>query len=200
MAAATGWRRRTATKTRWVAGDRGGRRLAAGRAVIRPELRDWAARHAELLIAGAIALAGLWLALRGGWFFGVLGGLAALVGVALLVGAVRRLPFRRAVASPGMVEIDEGAIRYYGARTLGGEIALRDLVQIRLLMVAGHPHWQLRNQRGEALLVPVDAAGSEALAHAFTALDGLDMGSVALALQHLSSGSATMRTVWTKPH
>ena len=167
--------------------------------MIRPELRDWAARHAEALVAAAIALAGLWLALRGGWFLGFLGVVAALVGLALLVGALRRLPFRRNIASPGMVEIDEGAVRYFGAQTLGGEIALHDLVQIRLLQLQDHPHWQLRNRQGEALLVPLDAAGADALAHAFTALEGLDMGALASALEHVSDGAATMRTVWTRP-
>lgn len=167
--------------------------------VIRSETRDWIARHGEALIAAAILLAGLWLALRGGWFFGILGGLAALVGVSLLIGALRRLPFRRAIAAPGMVEVDEGAIRFYGASTLGGEIALRDLVEIRLLLVLGQPHWRLRNRHGEALLVPVDAAGAEALVHAFTALEGLDMGALSHALQQLSAGKATMRTVWRMP-
>lgn len=166
--------------------------------MIRPDLRAWAVRRSEVLVAGAILLAGLWLALRGGWFFAALGGLVLLVGLSLLLGAIRRMPFRRGIAAPGMVEVDEGAIRYYGAAVLGGEIALRDLVEIRLLRLKGQGHWRLRSANGEALLVPVDAAGSEALAHAFTALPGLDMGAVSAALAHVADQADAVRTVWRR--
>lgn len=167
--------------------------------MIRPELRAWAARWSEALVATAILLAGLWLALRGGWFFAALGGLVLLVGLSLLLGAIRRLPFRRRIDAPGVVEVDEGAIRYYGAAVLGGEIALRDLVEIRLLRLKGRGHWRLRSASGEALLVPVDAAGAEALAHAFTALPGLDMGTVSAALAHVADQPDAVRTVWRRP-
>lgn len=167
--------------------------------MIRPALRDRAARWSETLVASAILLAGLWLSLRGGWFFAVLGGLVLLVGLSLLLGAVRRLPFRRRVGAPGLVEVDEGAIRYYGAAVLGGEIALRDLVEIRLLRLKGQGHWRLRSVSGEALLVPVDAAGSDALAHAFTALPGVDMGTVSAALAHVADQADAVRTVWRRP-
>lgn len=167
--------------------------------VIRPELRARVAPWSETLVAAAILLAGLWLSLRGGWFFAALGGLVLVVGLSLLIGAVRRLPFRRGIAAPGLVEVDEGAIRYYGAAVLGGEIALRDLVEIRLLRLKGRGHWRLRNLAGEALLVPVDAAGSDALAHAFTALPGLDMGAVSAALAHVADQSDAVRTVWRRP-
>ncbi|MCZ0960330.1 hypothetical protein [Paracoccus benzoatiresistens] len=167
--------------------------------MIRPELRAWLSRRSESLVATAILLAGLWLAFRGGWFFAALGGLVLLVGLSLLIGAIRRLPFRRGINAPGMVEVDEGAIRYYGAAVLGGEIALRDLVEIRLLRLKGRGHWRLRSASGEALLVPVDAAGAEALAHAFTALPGLDMGIVSAALAHVADQPDTVRTVWRRP-
>ena len=166
--------------------------------MIRSGLRDWTARRSEALVAGAILLAGLWLALRGGWFFALCGGLVLLVGVSLLIGAIRRLPFRRQIAAPGVVEVDEGAIRYYGAAVPGGEIALRDLVEIRLLRLKGHGYWRLRSTTGEALLVPVDAAGADALADAFTALPGLDMGTVSAALAHVADQPDAVRTVWRK--
>ena len=167
--------------------------------VIRADLRDRASRWSESVVAAAILLAGLWLALRGGWFFALLGGLVVLVGLSLLIGAVRRLPFRRRIEAPGLVEVDEGAIRYYGAAVLGGEIALRDLVEIRLLRLKGRGHWRLRSTTGEALLVPVDAAGSETLADAFTALPGLDMGGISAALAHVADQPDAVRTVWRRP-
>lgn len=167
--------------------------------MIRPELRRWLSLHAEALAALAVVLAGLWLVLRGGWFFAILGAAVLLVGAALLIGAWRRLPFRRRIDAPGMVEIDEGAVRYYGAAVLGGEMALRDLTEIRLLRLRGHGHWRLRNLRGEALLIPVDAAGAEAMADAFTTLPGLDMGAVSAALAHVADQPDAVRTVWRRP-
>lgn len=167
--------------------------------MIRPDLRAWAARRSEAIVATLILLGGLWLALRGGWFFRAVGVLVLLVGLSLLIGAIRRLPFRRGIAAPGVVEVDEGAVRYYGAAVLGGEIALRDLVEIRLLRLKGQGHWRLRSATGEALLVPVDAAGSDALAHAFTALPGLDMGAVSAALAHVVDQHDAVRTVWRRP-
>ena len=87
---------------------------------------------------------------------------ALAVAVAWGIDARRRMRFRREIAAPGVVELIEGAIRYYGARALGGEIALRDLVEVRLLTLRGHPHWRLRSDAGEALLIPVEAAGAAA--------------------------------------
>lgn len=167
--------------------------------MIRAELRALAARWSEALTALAVCVFALWLALRGGWFFALLGALAGLVGAALLIGAWRRLPFRRPVDAPGVVEVVEGAVRYYGAATLGGEIALRDLAEIRLLRLRGHGHWRLRSGAGEALLIPVDAAGAEALADAFTALPELDMGAVSAALAHVADQPDAVRTVWRRP-
>lgn len=164
--------------------------------MIRPELRKWLSRWSEALIAAALSLAGLWLMLRGGWFFALIGALVGLVGAALLIGAWRRMPFRRHISAPGVIEIDEGIIRYYGATDLGGEIALREVTEIRLVRLAGRGHWRLRATNGEALLVPVDAAGADGLAHAFTALPGVDMGALSAALAQVADQDDAVRPIW----
>jgi hypothetical protein len=167
--------------------------------MIRPEIRDWISRWSEVLIAGLVTLAGLWIALRGGWFLAAVGLALAGIGATLMLGARRRIPFLRPVAAPGVVEIDEGAIRFYGAVALGGEIPLRDLTEIRLMRLKGHAHWRLRSSTGEALLIPVDAAGAERLADAFTSLPGLDMGSISTALAQVDHQLDAVRTVWRRP-
>lgn len=166
--------------------------------MIRPELRQSFGRHAELIIFVGLTGLGLWLAFRGGWFLALVGGAVVLVGAVLALGALRRGAFRRPVAAPGVVEVVEGAIRYHGATELGGEIALRDLTEIRLLRVRARAHWRLRSHTGEALLVPADAAGAEALADAFTALPGLDMRAVSAALAHVADQRDAIRTVWRR--
>lgn len=167
--------------------------------MIRPDLRALMARHSETLIYGALTLAALWVALWGGWFWAVLGGGGALVAGSLALGAMRRTAFRRPVAAPGLVEVVEGAIRYYGATEMGGEMPLRELAEIRLLRLNGRAHWRLRSQDGQALLIPADAAGAGGLADAFTALPGLQMGAVSNALARIAQDGDAMRTVWRRP-
>lgn len=163
--------------------------------MIRPELLKRARRWTEPLVALLGAITGLWMAGWGGWFFAGLGLLLCFAGLAWLLAALRRLPFRRDSKGPGLVEIDEGAIRYYGARLLGGEIALRDLTEIRLLTLQGRPHWRLKSADAQALLIPLDAAGAATLADAFAALPGIRMGEISSALQHPHDAG---RTLWVR--
>ncbi|WP_372802972.1 hypothetical protein [Paracoccus seriniphilus] len=169
-----------------------------GGEMIREPVRQLLSRWGEAIAAACVTLGGLWLIWLGGWFFLALGGMVAMVGLVLLIGAWRRIPFRRQIAAPGVVEVVEGAVRYFGANELGGEIALRDLVEIRLIRLNGQGHWRLRSIGGEALLIPVDAAGAEMLAHAFTALPGLQMGAVSSALAHVAEQSDAIHTVWRR--
>lgn len=163
--------------------------------LIRPELAARLRPWREVLSAAAVALAGVWVWSLGGLILQPIG-LAILAFAALWgLGAWRRRRFQQEVAAPGVVEIEEGAIRYYGARVLGGEVALRDLKDIRLIRLRGHAHWRLRTTGGEALLIPVEAAGAPALADAFAALPAFDLGRAAAAL----SGDAAFATVWERP-
>ena len=163
--------------------------------MIRPELiahfRPWR----EVGAAALTGAFGIWVFAQGGLFFQPLGG--AILAFAALwgLGAWRRRRFAAPVGAPGFVEVEEGAIRYYGARALGGEVALRDLAQIRLIRLDGHAHWRLKTQAGEALLIPVEAAGAAALADAFAALPGFDLGTASAAL----AANDAFRTVWQRP-
>lgn len=166
--------------------------------MIRPELRDSLRRHSEAIVSAAVAVLGIWIATRGGWFWGVLGAGLAGVGAVLALGAVRRSFFHRDVASPGLVEVVEGAVRYWGTDSMGGEMALSDLSEIRLIDLRGHAHWRLRGAGPEALLVPVDAQGAEALADAFARLPGIDMGVLAQAMR--VSDAPRLAVLWRRPH
>ena len=110
--------------------------------------------------------------------------------------ARRRMRFAHDALGPGMVELDEGAIRYLSPnRLLGGEISLRELAEIRLMRLNDRRHWRLKSSDGQALLIPLDAAGAEYLASAFAALPGIDMGRVSGAL---APDAPTIQTVWTR--
>lgn len=164
--------------------------------MIRPEiaarLRPWR----EVLIALAVCAFGLWVFSRGGLFFQPLGLAILAVAAIWVVTALRKRRFLREVAAPGLVEIDEAAIRYYGARILGGEVSLNDLSEIRLLRLSGKAHWRLKTADGQALLIPLNAAGAEALADAFATLPGIRMGHISAAIGDPATG---MQTLWTRP-
>lgn len=162
--------------------------------LIRPELAARLRPWREVMAAAMLGAFGLWVIRLGGLLFQPLGAAIVAIAAAWGLGAWRRMRFARAVAAPGVVEIVEGAVRYDGVRILGGEIALRELDDIRLLRLNGHPHWRLRTSAGEALLIPVEAAGAAALADAFAALPGFDLGTAAAALD----GTAAFTTVWKR--
>ncbi|HWL57135.1 MAG TPA: hypothetical protein VNQ78_10765 [Paracoccus sp. (in: a-proteobacteria)] len=164
--------------------------------MIRPELAEKLRPWAETLSALAAMAFGFWVISLGGWVFWPLGGLIAAVSGAWALDARRRMRFRRSVTAPGVIELDEGAIRYLSPdRILGGEIALRDLSEIRLMRLSGRSHWRLKSVDGQALLIPVDARGAELLASAFAALPGLDMGRVSAAL---AEDGPAIQTLWRR--
>ncbi|TQS71422.1 hypothetical protein ERN12_10335 [Rhodobacteraceae bacterium] len=164
--------------------------------MIRPELSRALRRHQEVIAAGLAALFGLWLVWLGGLILGPLGVICIIGALCWAVIAWRRGRFQREIAGPGMVEIDEGQIGYFGAgRMLGGQIALHDLAEIRLLCLHERHHWRLKSADGQALLVPVDAAGAGRLYDAFASLPDIEMGRLTAALDQ----RVTAQTLWTRP-
>jgi hypothetical protein len=116
--------------------------------VIRPELaarlRPWAETGAAL----AATAFGLWVFSLGGWILWPLGAVIAVAAALWALDARRRMRFAHEALGPGMVELDEGAIRYLSPnRLLGGEISLRELAEIRLMRLNGRRHWRLKSTR-----------------------------------------------------
>ena len=168
--------------------------------LIRPDLARRLAPLRPALAAVAVMGLGVWVFTLGGWVFWPLGAAIAALGAAWLVVELAHIRLAGRRGGPGLVELDEGALRYYAARALGGEVALRDLAEIRVLRLHGRPHWRLRTRGGEALLVPADAAGADGLADAFAALPGADLGRIAAALARAEAeGGPAVLTVWTAP-
>ncbi|MFT4013140.1 MAG: hypothetical protein QM682_07005 [Paracoccus sp. (in: a-proteobacteria)] len=158
--------------------------------MIRPELRPWT----ETALALGATGFGLWVFSLGGWVFWPLGALIAGAAALWALDAWRRRRFRGRADAPGLVELDEGAIRYLTPNSfLGGEMALRDLSEIRLLRLNGAVHWRLKSRDGQALLIPRDAAGAERLAGAFASLPGADLGRISAAL---TAEGPAVQTLW----
>ncbi|MDI3338207.1 hypothetical protein QKW60_17495 [Defluviimonas aestuarii] len=149
--------------------------------LIRPEIVRGLRRWREVIAAVALGLAGLWLASLGGWLLQGIGLILVALALGWSVIAWRRLRFLRGVAAPGVVEVDEGQVGYFGPN-FGGFIALADIAELRLAEVGGTRHWRMRTHGGEVLTVPVDAAGAERLYDAFATLPGIDMAALTAAL------------------
>lgn len=149
--------------------------------LIRPAALATLSRWREVAFGGIITLLGLWIATRGGPILLAAGLALAVLGAGLTLTAFRRLRFQQDISAPGLVEVIEGEVRYFGP-SFGGAVSLADLTEIRLLALRGRRMWRLKQSDGQALLIPIDAAGAEALYDGFTSLPGLDMGAVLAAL------------------
>ncbi|WP_146136684.1 hypothetical protein [Aliiruegeria haliotis] len=137
---------------------------------VRPEVRAVVARWRDVLVSLGVALVGLWLISLGGVVLGAIGGAVTLAALALGLIALRRMRFRMEIEAPGVVEIDEGRISYMGPIT-GGAVGVSALREIEVLDVAGQRRcWRLVQDDGQALLVPLAAAGAEQLYDVFSTL------------------------------
>lgn len=149
--------------------------------MIRPAVKAHLHRWREVIAAALLLLFAGWLVRLGGWLLQGIGLILAALALGWTVIAWRRMRFLRGGAAPGVVEVDEGQVGYWGLNT-GGFIALADLAELRLAEVGGTRHWRLRTHGGEVLMVPVDAAGAERLYDAFATLPGIDMAALTAAL------------------
>lgn len=139
---------------------------------LRPEVAAMLTRWREVIAALAVIALGLWIAAGPGIVVQGLGYvLAAMAGLSL-IPAVRRARFASDGQGPGVVQVVEGRILYMGPLT-GGAVSVGDLTSVALRREpTGHAAWLL-SEPGLTLVVPVDAAGADALFDAFTSLPGL---------------------------
>ena len=139
---------------------------------LRPEAKAELWRWREVLGGAAVALFGLWLVMGPGLLLAVPGYALIAAGIAFVWLGVQRGRFRKSGLGAGAVQVDEGQIAYFGPLT-GGVVALREMERLSLERGAYPAHWQLEQPGQNAVMIPVDAAGSDALFDAFAALPGL---------------------------
>lgn len=139
--------------------------------LIRPEARATLWRWREVLAGTALLGLGLWW---GGGTSGILpwiGGIVGLAGAALVLAGLQRARFRTGSGGPGVVQVDEGRIAYFGPLT-GGAVALSEIAAVTLDQSGRPGHWVLSQPGQPDLHVPLNAEGAEALFDAFAALPG----------------------------
>jgi hypothetical protein len=161
---------------------------------LRPEALAALRRWRETALALVAASFGLWLTLRGGVFYGVLGAVVIAASLGLALTAWRRLRFGIGGAAPGLVQIDEGAIAYFGPET-GGIVALSELEQVEALTEEGRLAWRLTQSDGRGVTIPAEARGAEALFDVLAALPGVTPGQILAVRQ---SPPAGRRRIWRR--
>ncbi|MCL3881856.1 hypothetical protein [Marivita sp. GX14005] len=150
---------------------------------IRPEAGAVLRRWREALAGLAIALLGLY------WIFGTSPGLLMWVGyLTLAIGGLlsfaglQKGRFRHGGGGPGLVQIVERRIAYFGPLD-GGIVDLDALTSLTYDPTQKPAHWVLTHQGGAPLHIPVTAEGADALFDAFASLPGLAPGRLAAVSQ-----------------
>lgn len=161
--------------------------------MIRPEalshLRNWR----DTLIGLALLAAGVWLTARPGYILPGLGAILAIAGLALTVIGTRRARFLARGDGPGVVQVIEGQIGYFGPHA-GGIVAIDEIT--RLWLSADGSTWRIRDADGRHLSIPRAARGAEQLFDAFAALEGIDIAQV---LRHIEAApSLTDQLIWQR--
>ncbi|MGR3622678.1 hypothetical protein [Pseudophaeobacter sp.] len=139
---------------------------------IRPEARVAIWRWRELIVAALMLLVGLKWAFTSFGVTAATGWALIVIGLVIAVIGAQRLRFRLGAGGPGVVQVDEGQIAYFGPLT-GGAVAASELLRLRLDHTAKPPHWVLEQEGQAPLAIPVNAEGHEALFDVFAALPGL---------------------------
>ncbi len=176
--------------------------------MIRPELRDALYRRREVAGLAALSVPGLWMVWQGGYLLLPLGIMLIAASVTLAWLAERRLRFVQPAAAPGVIEVVEGQIGYFGP-AFGGMIAIDDLAELRLVSAGARRLWRLTTAEGETLLIPIGAEGEAMLYDVLSGLPGMETGRLlaAAAGQAPPPGAGNLprlqavdsRVIWRRP-
>ncbi|MEO1613719.1 MAG: hypothetical protein AAFU55_15390, partial [Pseudomonadota bacterium] len=102
--------------------------------------------------------------------------------------------------APGVVQIDERRIAYFGPHQ-GGLVSINDIQAIEIWTADEsvwryEPDWVLRwSETESALIIPVSAQGADGLPDAFTALPGFN---AAKAIAALKAPEGRTVTIWRR--
>ena len=161
---------------------------------IRAEARAELWRWREVLIGGALGLLGGWWLIGPGGLLGWVGAALCVAGLALCVVGLQRLRFRAGADGPGVVQIDERQITYFGPLN-GGVITVEGLERLALDPTGSPAHWVLEQQDRATVFIPINAEGADALFDVFAALPGMRTERM---LAELRGGAVHPVVIWER--
>nr|WP_319947563.1 hypothetical protein [uncultured Shimia sp.] len=138
---------------------------------IRPEAQAMLMQWRETLLGGLVMVLGLYWSSG----FGILKwlGFATIpVAILLMIMGLQRARFRAGQGGPGVVQVDERQITYFGPLN-GGAVAVDEMTGLSLDAGSVPPVWVLRQPGQPDLQIPVNAEGADALFDAFASLEGI---------------------------
>ena len=163
--------------------------------MIRPELRAALWRWRETLTGLAVVAFGLWWL---GTFFSPvawIGWAFLALGTALAAAGWQRARFRTAGQGPGVVQVVERRLGYFGPLT-GSAVDIDGISRLELDPDAHPaPHWIVTAIDGTRLEIPINATGADALFDAFSTLPGIRTETL---LDVLSRTPDARVTVWSR--
>jgi len=166
--------------------------------LLRPEVRVFIHRWREVLLSGGVVILGLWLALSGVGINRWLGYVLILIGAGWGFAAVQRVRFAQDGEGPGVVQVRERRLGYFGPLD-GGVMDMDDMNMLELDPTTHPvPSWILTGTGGQRVAIPINASGAENLFDIFAALPGVNTSSV---LDVLSQTPDARIMIWsrTKP-
>lgn len=139
----------------------------------RPEARAVIWRWRDVIVACCIMTLGLWWAWGSFGILRWLGAALTVFGAVLIFTGFQRARFRQGAGGPGVVQLDERRLSYFGPLS-GGMIALEDISKLEFDPF-GHPapHWVVTGPELAQIAIPTTAEGAEALFDVFAGLPGI---------------------------
>lgn len=137
-----------------------------------------------------------WWAWTGIGFVRWLGYIIAVLGVMLLIAGIQRGRFRQGSDGPGVVQITERRLAYFGPLD-GGVMDIADVSRLSF-DPSGHPapHWVLTGPEARDLAIPTTATGAEALFDVFATLPDLKTEKLLGVLSHPPDHRVV---IWSRP-
>jgi hypothetical protein len=140
---------------------------------LRPELKARLWRWRESTAGFGVATVGVYLAIASLGLLQMMGFSMVVAGAVLMFAGFQRARFRIGSGGPGVVQVDEGQVTYFGPFD-GGSVAIRQLSLVELDPRARpSSSWVLTEPGQPPLEIPTTAEGADALFDVFAALDGI---------------------------
>ena len=130
--------------------------------LIRPEAQAALWRWREVILGLGVVLLALWWGTTAFGFLRWVAGALGMAGGMLMIVGAQRGRFRLGADGFGVVQVIEGQIRYFGP-VMGGAISMSELDFIELDRRQALPFWVLSQPGMDAVKIPIDAKGAEAL-------------------------------------
>lgn len=165
--------------------------------MIRDDAKAALNRWRDALIGAGLILLGLyWGFFTGGGLLHWIGYVVVLGGAVMVYTGIQRGRFHRDETAPGIVQVVERRISYFGPLS-GGIVDLEALEALSLDPTARPPHWLLQAPGQPALAIPLGSKGADQLFDAFATLPGIRTEHM---LHQMQAGARQPVVIWRAEH